>query len=103
MNVASGQLPQIRVIVRPVTEDDMEAIAAIFGHYVTSSVITFEETPSDETQWQSRREDLARLGLPFVVADVAGAVVGYAYASTWRPKPAADKEHRSTASDEASI
>jgi phosphinothricin acetyltransferase len=38
--------------------------------------------------WRRRREDLAALGLPFLVVEVDGEVVGYAYAGPWRPKPA---------------
>lgn len=75
-------------LVRTATAADAEAIAGIFAHYVTSSIVTFEETPPTAGQWQARLADLAASGLPVLVAELDGAVAGYAYASPWRPKPA---------------
>jgi L-amino acid N-acyltransferase YncA len=74
--------------LRPAAAADLGAVAAIFAHYVTSSVITFEETPPALAHWRGQLGQRAADGLPFLVADVAGAVAGYAYASPWRPKPA---------------
>jgi L-amino acid N-acyltransferase YncA len=74
--------------VRPATARDLGAIAGIFAHYVTDSVITFEESPPTVTQWRRQLDRLAERQLPFLVADVAGLAAGYAYASPWRPKPA---------------
>jgi L-amino acid N-acyltransferase YncA len=81
--------------LRPATPADLGAVAAIFAHYVTSSVITFEETPPAVAHWRGQLGQRAADGLPFLVADVAGTVAGYAYASPWRPKPA----YRHTAED----
>ncbi|WP_454043951.1 N-acetyltransferase family protein [Cellulosimicrobium sp. Marseille-Q8652] len=50
--------------------------------------MTFDEEPWDVSRWAAKHRDLADAGLPFLVADVAGVVAGYAYASPWRPKPA---------------
>jgi L-amino acid N-acyltransferase YncA len=74
--------------VRPAQPADLAAIAAIFAHYVTTSVVTFEETPPGVTQWRRRLDDLTGQGLPFLAADVEGTVAGYALAGPWRPKPA---------------
>jgi L-amino acid N-acyltransferase YncA len=79
---------QAHAQVRPATARDLDAIAGIFAHYVTTSVITFEESPPTATHWQQQLARLAERRLPFLVADVAGTVAGYAYASPWRPKPA---------------
>ena len=73
---------------RQATAADAEAIAAIFAHYVTGSVVTFEETPPTAGQWRDRLAGLAGSGLPVLVAELDNAVAGYAYASPWRPKPA---------------
>ncbi len=75
-------------VIRPATRDDLDAVAAIFGHYVTSSVVTFEVTPPTVEYWRRTRDDLAGRGLPFLVCESAGRVVGYAYAAPWRSKPA---------------
>jgi phosphinothricin acetyltransferase len=66
----------------------MEQVAAIFAHYVTTSVTTFEEVPPTAAHWRQRRDDLAGQNLPFLVAEAEAAVCGFAYASPWRPKPA---------------
>ncbi|GAA3837022.1 GNAT family N-acetyltransferase [Sphaerisporangium flaviroseum] len=75
-------------VVRAAAHEDLEAISAIYTHYVTGSVATFEENPPTTADWARRLEDLAGRRLPFLVADVDGQVAGYAYASPWRPKPA---------------
>jgi L-amino acid N-acyltransferase YncA len=74
--------------VRAATTLDLDAVAEIFSHYVTNTLITFEDTPPTPENWRLRRDDFVELGLPFLVAEVHGQVVGYAYAGTWRPKPA---------------
>ena len=76
-------------VIRPAAPADAAAIAAIFAHYVTVTVTTFEEVPPAAADWRRRLGELAAAGLPFLVAeDDGGVVVGYAYASPWRPKPA---------------
>jgi L-amino acid N-acyltransferase YncA len=74
--------------VRPAAVEDLEAIAGIFARYVVESVATFEEVPPTVAHWRRQLDDLAARPLPFLVAEVGGEVVGYAYASPWRPKPA---------------
>ena len=74
--------------VRAAGPADLEAVTAIFAHYVTSTVTTFEEVPPTVADWRRRLDDLADRNLPFLVADQDGTVTGYAYASPWRPKPA---------------
>jgi phosphinothricin acetyltransferase len=90
-------------VVRPATPADAEQVAAIFAHYVATSVATFEEVPPTAADWRRRLDELGRRNLPFLVAvrgqgalggqggEAAadtGTVCGYAYASPWRPKPA---------------
>ena len=77
-----------QVSVRAATLADLEAVAGILAFYVTGSVATFEEDPPGVSQWRHRLGDLAERKLPFLVAEAAGAIAGYAYASPWRPKPA---------------
>jgi phosphinothricin acetyltransferase len=77
-----------RVQVRPATPADLGTVAGILAFYVTNSVATFEEDPPGVPQWHQRLGDLAERKLPFLVAEAAGTVAGYAYASPWQPKPA---------------
>ena len=77
--------------VRAAVPADLEQIAAIYAHYVTTSVATFEEVPPALADWRLRLDDLASRKLPFLVTQsnaAGGPVCGYAYASPWRPKPA---------------
>ena len=67
---------------------DLEQVAAIYAHYVTTSVATFEEIPPTAADWRRRLDDLAGRNLPFLVAGSGAVVGGYAYAAPWRPKPA---------------
>lgn len=75
-------------VIRPAAAGDLDTVAAIFGHYVTGTVATFEITPPTVADWHHRRDSLAGKGLPFLVCECAGRVVGYAYAAPWRAKPA---------------
>ncbi|GLY81178.1 GNAT family N-acetyltransferase [Actinoallomurus iriomotensis] len=75
-------------VIRPAVPADLEAVAEIYAHYVSETVITFDQTPPTVADWQGRLDDLAGRGLPFLVADLNDEVVGYAYAGPWRPKPA---------------
>ena len=78
-----------RPVVRAAVPADAGQVAAIFGHYVTTSVATFEEVAPTAADWRRRLIDLAGRNLPFLVADAGdGSVCGFAYASPWRPKPA---------------
>ncbi len=73
--------------IRPSTEADLPAIAAIYGHHVRHGLASFEyEAPSAE-ELARRRADVLRLGLPHLVAEVGGAVRGFAYASLYRTRP----------------
>jgi L-amino acid N-acyltransferase YncA len=75
-------------VIRQAAPGDLDAVATIFSHYVTSSVITFEVTPPTAEYWRRTLDDLATRGLPFVVCECVGEVAGYAYAAPWRTKPA---------------
>jgi L-amino acid N-acyltransferase YncA len=75
-----------RPTIRVATREDLPAAAAILEPYVTGTAVTFDEDPPSPDAWAARLADLAARGLPFLVAQDAGAVVGYAYATPWRPK-----------------
>jgi len=83
-------LPASQPVVRAAVPADAEPVAAIFAHYVATSVATFEEVAPTAADWRQRLGDLTRRSLPFLVAeaDADGSVCGFAYASPWRPRPA---------------
>lgn len=76
------------MIIRAATEGDADALAAIYGHHVLHGFGTFEEEPPAPAEMESRRAAIAGRGLPYLVADEAGRVLGFAYAGPFRPRQA---------------
>ncbi|ABE45344.1 GCN5-related N-acetyltransferase [Polaromonas sp. JS666] len=74
--------------IHPCAESDIEAIQAIYAHYVATNLATFELEPPTVRQMLSRRGDILRGGYPYLVARRDGELVGYAYAGAYRSRPA---------------
>ncbi len=74
------------VTFRPATYADAPALVDIYNHYVSTSTVTFDLDPWSATDMVHKIETVAELGMPFIVAERAGELVGYAYLSTWREK-----------------
>jgi L-amino acid N-acyltransferase YncA len=74
--------------VRGVTPADAGAVAAIYNHYVLQTVVTFEEEPVTSDEMSRRIDEVRAASLPWFVAERAGAIAGYAYASRWRARSA---------------
>jgi L-amino acid N-acyltransferase YncA len=74
--------------VRDARDNDMSAVQAIYRHYVLHSVATFEEVPPTAEEMLLRRASVLANGLPYLVAEIEGRVVGYCYATTHRARPA---------------
>jgi phosphinothricin acetyltransferase len=75
-------------LIRPAVTSDAEALAAIYGHNVLHGFGTFEEVPPSASEMDQRRLAVVEQGLPWLVAEDAGQVVGYAYAAPFRPRAA---------------
>jgi len=75
-------------LIRPSTADDLPAITTIYGHAVMHGTGTFELEPPDAAEMARRRDDLLAKGLPWLVAERNGRVLGYAYANHFRPRRA---------------
>jgi len=78
----------VSLTLRTATPDDVAGVARIYDHYVTTSTATFELTPPGESTWADKLDALQGAGWPFLVADLDGAVAGFAYVGPWRPRPA---------------
>ncbi|MGE0211387.1 MAG: N-acetyltransferase family protein [Parvibaculaceae bacterium] len=76
------------IIVRDAGEADMAAVQAIYAHHVLNGLATFEETPPDTAELLARRTAALSRGLPYLVAERDGRIAGYAYATSYRPRPA---------------
>ncbi len=73
----------------------MRAVQRIYAHEVTTGLATFEEVPPTVDEMLARRDAILAAGLPYLVAELDGAAVGYSYATAYRPRPA----YRHTAED----
>jgi L-amino acid N-acyltransferase YncA len=76
------------LILRPSTDADLTAITAIYAHHVLHGTGTFETTPPTETEMATRRADVLARGLPYLVAENEGRVIGFAYCQWFKPRPA---------------
>lgn len=74
------------LIIRPSTDADLAGITAIYAHHVLHGLGSFEEVPPDRDEMQRRRAALLEKDLPYLVAELEGRIVGYAYAGLYRPR-----------------
>ena len=66
----------------------MGVVAAIYAQHVLHGLASFEEVPPSLAEIQTRRASVLQLGLPYLVAELDGRVVGYSYATAYRARPA---------------
>jgi len=71
-------------MIRLAADTDADALARIYNHYVAETVVTFEEQPVAPDEMARRAAEVLEAGLPWLVADEADGVVGFAYASKWK-------------------
>jgi phosphinothricin acetyltransferase len=76
------------IIVRDAMEADMPMVRQIYSYHVLNGLGTFEEEPPTVDELLARREGVLNQGLPYLVAELGGSVVGYSYAASYRPRPA---------------
>lgn len=74
--------------LRPSTDADVPAITAIYAHHVLHGTGTFETTPPTLAEMTTRRLDVLARGLPYLVAEQGGKVLGFAYCQWFKPRPA---------------
>ena len=71
--------------IRVATRADAASICAIYNHYVTDTIVTFEEQPVSAAEMQSRMAAVLDT-LPWLVLENDGGITGYAYASPWKTR-----------------
>jgi L-amino acid N-acyltransferase YncA len=74
------------LLVRPSRDDDVSAIAGIYGHHVLHGVASFEDVPPTVEEMARRRSDIVARGFPYLVAERGGKVAGYCYAGPYRAR-----------------
>jgi L-amino acid N-acyltransferase YncA len=75
-------------LIRPSREQDLEAITAIYAHYVLHATATFELEPPSLSEMRQRRNEVLAKQLPYLVCCEGEQVLGYAYATWFKPRPA---------------
>jgi phosphinothricin acetyltransferase len=75
-------------LIRPSQDGDVPRLTAIYAHHVEHGSGSFELSAPDEPEMARRRMAVLDNHLPYLVAELGGDVMGYAYANLFRPRPA---------------
>lgn len=81
-------MPNPQILVRDAAHADVPAIQSIYAHHVLHGLATFEEVPPSVAEMRERLASVLKAGLPYLVAQLDDQVVGYSYATAYRPRPA---------------
>ena len=73
--------------LRPARPSDIAAITAIYRPAVLAGTASFELEPPSEEEMLRRYRAITDAGNPYLVAELDGRIVGYAYASAYRARP----------------
>lgn len=73
-------------MIRNVGKEDIPAICEIYNYYVKHTIITFEEEEVGVKEMEYRIGQNTKY--PWIVFEVKGNVIGYAYASLWKGRSA---------------
>jgi L-amino acid N-acyltransferase YncA len=80
-----SQIPgSSEIVVRPVAASDAAALARIYNHYVSETIVTFEEETVSPADFARRIEEVVSASYPWLVAEEDGKITGYAYAANWK-------------------
>jgi L-amino acid N-acyltransferase YncA len=85
---AAASIALDRFTIRNASEADMGRVQQIYAHHVLHGLATFEEVPPSTDELLSRRASVLGMGLPYLVAERDGQVIGYSYATAYRPRAA---------------
>lgn len=74
--------------IRPARATDIPVITRIYAEAVEHGTASFELTPPDESEMRRRMQRLLADNFPYLAAEIAGTVCGYAYAGPYRARSA---------------
>ena len=75
-------------LIRSSHDTDLPAITAIYAHHVLHGTGTFETEPPTVADMAARRADVLGKGLPYLVVEQDGQILGFAYCNWFKPRPA---------------
>ena len=76
------------ITIRPCVAADISAVREIYAHHVLHGLASFELEPPNEEEMRGRWRDVVARGFPYLIAEREREVIGYAYASPYRLRPA---------------
>ena len=76
------------LVIRSANRSDGAPVAGIYRHHVLHGTASFDTVAPDEAQWTVKIERVLGQRWPFLIAEHDGQVVGYAYATQFRDRPA---------------
>lgn len=76
------------VVVRPACPEDARAVCAIYDYHVAHGTASFDSEGPSEAEWAAKIGDILSHGWPFLVSERCDEVLGYAYATQFRPRAA---------------
>ncbi|MFF5472952.1 GNAT family N-acetyltransferase [Streptomyces achromogenes] len=82
---------RVEAQVRPGIEEDLEALTAIYNHYVRETAITFDTTvftPAERRPWLLSHPEDGPHRLMVATDTGSQRILGYATSGPYRPKPA---------------
>ena len=74
-------------MIRKVRIEDAQQLVDIYNYYVLNTVVTFDDVPFPVDAFKEKIESIYKT-YPFFVFEEDNKILGYAYASKWREKPA---------------
>lgn len=74
-------------MIRRVELNDIESICDIYNYYIEKSTITFEEIAVSADEMKNRIKKVS-MEYPWLVCEIDGKIVGYAYGSKWKARGA---------------
>lgn len=78
----------IAITVRPCEKQHVASVTRIYAHHVLHGLASFEVEPPSESEMRQRRRDVLGKGFPYLVAEYAEEIVGYAHGAPYRLRPA---------------
>lgn len=75
-------------MIRPATQEDAASIVSIYNHYITNTIVSFEEEPISSEEMAKRIGETTSSSMPWLVLEQEGQVIGYTYATTWKRRSA---------------
>jgi phosphinothricin acetyltransferase len=73
-------------LIRSANPTDADAVARIYNYYIMETVVTFEVDELSSAEMARRMKEIQADSFPWLVAQRAGEVVGYAYAGKWHSR-----------------